>query len=124
MTNLAAAAEMDDRVARLVAAAEAVLAAARGGGSLDATEPTLQSLEAALKPLSTSARRVFHPKRQHTYVVGSTIELQISYGPYKSAEGKLVQVYHAPCGKAWGRFVEEFEDGRFLTVPTAMTTHE
>jgi hypothetical protein len=122
-TNLDVAAEMDDRVARLVAAAEAAVAAARAGGSLDAADTALKSLEAALKPLSTSARRVFHPKRQHTYVVGSTIELQISYGPYKGAEGKLVQVYHAPCGKAWGRFVEEFEDGRFV-VPTAVTAQE
>jgi quercetin dioxygenase-like cupin family protein len=124
MTNLAAAAEMDDRVARLVAAAEAALAAARGSGSLDAADPSLENLQAALTPLSTSARRVFHPKRQHTYVVGGTIELQISCGPYKGAEGKLVQVYHAPSGKAWGRFVEEFEDGRFVAVTTAVTTHE
>ncbi|MDE4914794.1 hypothetical protein [Methylobacterium sp. 092160098-2] len=117
MRLLEAAAELDDRVARLVAAAETALAAARGNGSLDAADPALKSLEAALQPLSASAKRVYHPKRQHTYVVGSTIEMQISSGPYKGAEGKLVQVYHAACGKAWGRFVEEFRDGRFVSVP-------
>jgi hypothetical protein len=124
MTNLGAAAEMDDRVARLVTAAEAALAASRSGGTLNADDPALQILEAALQPLSASAKRVFHPKREHTYVVGATIELQVSHGPYKGAEGKLVQVYHAPCGKAWGRFMEEFQDGRFLAAPTTVTTHE
>ncbi len=124
MTNLAAAAGMDDRVARLVAAAEAALAAARGSGSLNAADPSLENLQAALTPLSDVARRVHHPKRGHDYVVGGTIELQISYGPYKGAEGKLVQVYHAPCGKAWGRFLKEFEDGRFVAVSAAETTYE
>jgi hypothetical protein len=121
---LKAAAELDDRVARLVAAAETALAAARSSGSLDAADPALKSLEAALQPLSVSAKRVHHPKRGHTYVVGGTIEMQISSGPYKGAEGKLVQVYHAPCGKAWGRFVEEFGDGRFQAVPVDVTTNE
>lgn len=117
MRLLEAAAELDDRVARLVAAAEATLEAARAGAVLDAADPALKSLEAALQPLSAAATRVHHPKRGHTYVVGSTIEMQISSGPYRGAEGKLVQVYHAPCGKAWGRFVEEFGDGRFQVVP-------
>lgn len=120
---LEAAAELDDRIARLVAAAETALAAAKSSGSLDAADPALKSLEAALQPLLASARRVHHPKRGHTYVVGGTIEMQISSGPYKAAEGKLVQVYHAPCGKAWGRFVEEFGDGRFLSVTTPVTTN-
>jgi hypothetical protein len=123
MRLLEAAAELDDRVARLVAAAETVLAAATSGGPLDAGDPALKSLEAALQPLSATAKRVYHPKRQHTYVVGSTIEMQISSGPYKGAEGKLVQVYHAPCGKAWGRFVEEFADGRFVIVTPPVTTN-
>lgn len=124
MRLLEAAAELDDRVARLVAAAETALAAARSSGSLDAADPALKSLEAALQPLSATAMRVHHPKRGHTYVVGSTIEMQISSGPYKGAEGKLVQVYHAPCGKAWGRFVEEFGDGRFVPVTAPVTTCE
>ena len=101
----------DDRVARLVAAAEAVLAS-RGREGADAA--ALDALEAALKPLSDEARRVHHPKRGHDYVVGGIIEMQISNGLYAGAEGKLVQVYHAADGKGWGRFVEEFEDGRFV----------
>lgn len=103
--------ETDDRVARLIAAAEAALAWAAEGGDRDAV---LDALEAALKPLSADARRVHHPKRGHDYVVGGIIEMQISNGPFAEAEGKLVQVYHGVGGKGWGRFVEEFEDGRFV----------
>jgi hypothetical protein len=103
--------ENDDRVARLIAAAEAVRTWAVEGGDRDAV---LDALDAALKPLSANARRVHHPKRGHDYVVGGVIEMQVSNGPYAGAEGKLVQVYHAEDGKGWGRFVEEFEDGRFL----------
>lgn len=103
--------EMDDRVARLIAAAEAVREWAVEGGDRDAV---LDALDAALKPMSEDARRVHHPKRGHDYVVGGVIEMQISNGPYAGAEGKLVQVYHAKDGKGWGRFVEEFEDGRFV----------
>lgn len=103
--------ESDDRVARLIAAAEAVRRWAVDGGDRDAV---LDALDAALKPLSEGARRVHHPKRGHDYVVGGVIEMQISSGPYAGAEGKLVQVYHAANGKGWGRFVEEFEDGRFV----------
>ena len=102
---------MDDRVARLVAAAEAVL---RSRGDAAEGDPELAALRAALVPLSAEARRVFHPKRGHVYVVGGVIEMQISYGPFAAAEGKRVQVYHYADGKAWGRFVEEFEDGRFV----------
>lgn len=104
--------ESDDRVARLIAAAKSVLAWADEGVGFK--EPVLDALERALKPLSDEARCVHHPKRGHDYVVGGIIEMQISSGPYSGAEGKLVQVYHAGDGKGWGRFVEEFEDGRFV----------
>lgn len=101
----------DDRVARLVAAAEAILRSRAEAVDGDAE---LAALRAALVPLSAEARRVFHPKRGHAYVVGGVIEMQISYGPFAAAEGKRVQVYHYADGTSWGRFVEEFEDGRFV----------
>lgn len=102
---------MDDRVARLVAAAEAVLRSRRDAVDVDLE---LAALRAALVPLSAEARHVFHPKRGHVYVVGGVIEMQISHGPFAAAEGKRVQVYHYADGTSWGRFVEEFEDGRFV----------
>lgn len=101
----------DDRVARLVAAAEAVL---RSRDEAVEGDAELAALRVALVPLSAEARRVFHPKRGHSYVVGGVIEMQISYGPFTAAEGKRVQVYHYADGSSWGRFVEEFEDGRFV----------
>lgn len=75
----------------------------------------------ALRP-----RRVRHLKRGSTYEVVGEAEMQVSeptnhdihqVGFRLLREGDLIAVYRAEDGKLYGRFPDEFGDGRFEELP-------
>lgn len=64
-------------------------------------------------------RHVRHKKRGTTYTVLGPVEMQIAVpesGERVIREGDIITAYQAANGKLWGRFPDEFEDGRFEDI--------
>ena len=58
-------------------------------------------------------RTVQHKVRQSTYGVLGELELQLSEPERIIREGDKITVYVSEDGKLYGRFPDEFNDGRF-----------